>query len=415
MPEAGAILYVASQLPKRSETFVYREILALRAAGETVAVASVHPPERELGDPALDELAAGAVGIYGPGAARLLCDAALEKLAHPVRAIGTFLRALGDAATADDVRAPGRLKALMQAVAALALARRLRRGPVRIRHIHAHMAHVPATIAMYAARQLGVPFSFTGHAADLFRDRALLRVKLRRAAFVACISRWHRQFYQSLVPRDDAAYPVIRCAVDIAPLPPAPPPGDAGPPLILGTGRLVPKKGFDILLEALALVRGCGRVFRAIIAGDGPQAAALREQCARLGLADCVELPGAVSNRRALALLRSATIFALPCRVDAQGDRDGIPVVLMEAMAAGVPCISGDLPTIRELIADGVSGRLVEPNQIEPLAGALLQLLDNPARREALAAGARRRIDEEFSMPINIARLRRAFTPEPSP
>ena len=407
MADVPAILYIASQLPKRSETFVYRELLALRAAGRRVLAASVHPPERGLGDPRLDALAEEAIGIYGPGIVRLLADAAVESIAHPARAVGVLCRAHLDAWGQSDVRGLGILKVFGQALAALALARRIRGSGVS--HIHAHMAHVPATIAMYAARQLGIRFSFTGHAADIFRDRSLLKPKLERAAFVSCISEWHRGFYREIVARPDAEYPVIRCAVDTDDFTMGGGGSRSGVPLILGVGRLVPKKGFDLLLEALSRLRSAGRAFRAVIGGDGPEAAALKALRDARGLSDAVELPGALSNADVRRLLGEADVFVLPCRVDASGDKDGIPVVLMEAMACGVSCISGDLPAIRELIRDGESGRLVPPGDADALTSALEQLLGHDHVSVAFGKAGRCRVLAEFSTEVNTSRLLSAF------
>ena len=398
------LLYLSGQLPKRSETFVYRELLGLRAAGVTVLAATLHPPERNLGEPRLDALANESIPVYGAGPVRLLLDAAAETLRHPLRAVGTLSRALGDALSAEDLSASARLKVPGQALAALALAHRLRgRG---LTHFHAHFAHAPATVAMYTARQLGITFSFTGHAVDLFRDRALLKPKLQRARFVNCISNWHRAFYQQLVPRPDADYPVVRCGVDLAEFAPTEhTPGN--PPILLGVGRLVPKKGFDVLLEAAALLTAKGAAFRIRIAGDGPELERLTAQRARLGLTDRVELLGACSNPQVREFLRTTDLFVLPCQVDKEGDRDGIPVVLMEAMAAGVPVVSGDLPTLRELVIPGKTGELVPPGDPTALAACLASLLDNPSRRSALAQAGRRWVAEEFALDVNVQRIRK--------
>lgn len=406
MPAPGVILYIASQLPKRSETFVYREVLSLRAAGRRVLAASVHPPERDLGDPQLDALADEAVGIYGPGVGRMLLDAALEKWTHLPRALGTFWQALRDAWRNEDVRGLAKLKVIWQGLAALALARRIRK--LGVTHIHAHMAHVPATMAMYAARQLGIPFSFTGHAADLFRDRALLKPKLERAAFVSCISEWHREFYRTILPRPDDAYPVIRCGVDTGEFSVSAR-TEAVVPLILGVGRLVPKKGFDVLIQALAKLRAEGVAFRAVIGGDGPEAANLIAMRARHEMSDVIEMPGAMTNARVRAMLAGSGLFVLPCKIDASGDRDGIPVVLMEAMACGVPCVSGDLPAIRELVGHGHTGHLVQPGDAAALAESLKQILADSHLHAAMSAASRARIEEEFSSTVNTARLQLAF------
>jgi colanic acid/amylovoran biosynthesis glycosyltransferase len=398
----NAVLYLSSQLPKRSETFVYRELLALRGSGLTVRAATLHPPERDLGDARLDALAAEAIPVYGAGWGRLLADYLAERIAHPLRATRVMWGAWRDALAADDVRGKARLKAPVQALAGLALAHRVR--PLGIAHIHAHFAHAPAAVAMYAARQLGVPFSFTGHAVDLFRDRALLRIKLQRAAFVSCISEWHRDFYQTLVPRPAADYPVIRCGVDTDEFAPTPAAGRAEP-VLLGVGRLVPKKGFDLLIEAAARLRARGCPVRVRIAGGGPESDRLAARVREFGLAGSVELLGDQNNAAVRDLLREADVFVLPCRVSGDGDRDGIPVVLMEAMAAGLCVVSGDLPALRELVAHQRTGLLVSPGDLDMLVVNIEHLLKEPAQRAELSAAGRRRVEEEFSTRVNNHRI----------
>ena len=397
-----SILYISSLLPKRSETFVYRELFALRASGLDVRVATLHPPERDLGDPRLEALAAEAIPVYGAGFARLLLDYVAERLLHPLRSTAVMWRAWGDALAADDVTGRARLKVPVQALAGLALARRVRR--LGIAHLHAHFAHAPASVAMYAAQQLGVPFSFTGHAVDLFRDRALLRIKLKRAAFVSCISEWHRGFYWGLVPRSDADYPVIRCGVDTAEFVPAPS-AKRAEPILLGVGRLVPKKGFDLLIEAAARLRAQGCPCRVRIAGGGPEAERLATLVRERGLTGAVELLGDQSNAAVRNLLKEADVFVLPCRVSDDGDRDGIPVVLMEAMAAGVCVVSGDLPALRELVAHERTGLLVAPGNLDELVVNIEHLLKRPDRRAELSAGGRQRVEAEFSTRVNNVRI----------
>lgn len=400
---APAILYVGSRLPALSETFVTREVLGLRARGVPVAVASVHPPQRGLGDGALDGLAEEAVPVYGAGVGRLLADAGAELVSRPWRTLGTVALGVRDAVLGRDVAAAGRPKVLWQCLAGIALARRARaRG---IGHIHAHMAHVPTSIAMYAAGQLGVGFSFTGHAADLFRDRSLLSVKLRRARFAACISRWHRGFYRSVVDVSEDRLPLVRCGVE----PAGAPSEGADPRSVLAVGRLVPKKGFDVLLRAVALVREAGEPVRCTIVGDGPERERLHALARELGLGRAVAFTGALGNAVVRAMIPGHGLFVLPCRVDERGDRDGIPVVLMEAMAAGVCVVTGDLPSIRELVEHERTGLLTPPGEAKPLAGAILRLLENPGERAALAAAGQERVREEFSLDRNLDRLRGAF------
>jgi len=394
------ILYLSSVLPKRSETFVYKEVLGLQSLGLDVGVGSLYPPEKNLGEEALDRMAAGAETVYEAGTGQLLRDALSFSIRHPLRAFGVMARAKMDALFAADLKLRDRPKVVFQGLAALAFARRVEAH--RYTHLHVHMAHSAATIGMYAARALGIPFSFTGHAADLFRERCLLKQKLRRAAFVACISEWHRNWYQTICPRPATEYPVIRCGVTV---PAAPLPSRTAPTLaLLGLGRLVPKKGFDLLIEACRILSG--EAFACTIAGDGPEMPRLKELASGLP----VTFVGAVANRDVPALLAGADIFVLPCQIGKDGDRDGIPVVLMEAMAHGLCAVSGDLPTIRELIRNDESGCLVSPGDPQALAKCLLQLAKDPELRGKLARRGRQRVEEEFSSAKNLDRLVSVFT-----
>ena len=398
------ILYLSSVLPKRSETFVYKEVLGLQARGLDVRVASLYPPEMDLGEDDLDRMAAGAVTVYGSGIGQLLRDAAAFFLSHPALSTAVLTTAKMDALFAADLKWKDRPKVVFQGLAALALSRRIENRSWIPTHLHIHMAHSAATIGMYAARALGVPFSFTGHAADLFRERCLLKQKLRRAVFVACISEWHRDWYRTIYFRPDGDYPVIRCGVVV---PDDPVPIRSGPPLkLLGLGRLVPKKGFDVLIEACRLLVDEGIALDCTIAGDGPELPRLQSLAAGLP----IQFSGAVRNRDVPGLLRETDIFVLPCQISEDGDRDGIPVVLMEAMAEGVCAVSGDLPAIRELVRDGESGFLSPPGDPEALASRLRTLAIDPALRRDLARKGRLRVEEEFSTARNLDRLFKAFT-----
>lgn len=400
------ILYVASLLPSLSETFVYNELFALRARGIRVAAASVHSPARSHGDTRVDALVGEAIPVYGRGPLSLLADVFLEMMTRPVRAMGTVGHALFDALYAADVKLVRRLKIIWQVLAALALARRVR--PLGIVHIHAHMAHVPTTIAMYAARQLRISFSFTGHANDLFPQRVLLREKLTRASFVACISEWHRDFYRRIVDLGEERFPVVRCGVAV-PVLRCSERSNSGTSRILSVGRLVPKKGFDILVRAVAQLVAGGQRVRCHIIGGGPQHDALAALIRDLSLTEHVELAGPQNNATVWAALADTDLFVLPCRVDPTGDRDGIPVVLMEAMAAGVCVVSSDLPAIRELVQHEKTGLAVRPDDVGALVAVLQNLLDRPELRQRLARGGQRWVEVEFSREKNIDRLITAF------
>jgi glycosyltransferase involved in cell wall biosynthesis len=421
------ITYVAGVFPARSETFVYREVRALRQRGWNVTAVSLNePPDAGAADFA--DLNDHRLIVYGAGLGRTLRALMAEVFNHPLCTGQTFFAALADAiAPGEPTPLKARFKLIAQATAGIGLAGRLRDGGTR--HIHCHFAHAPTTLGMYAAMQLRVPFSFTGHANDLFQRRMLLTRKLERATFVACISRWHRDFYRQRVPADEAVYPIVRCGVDVqawnvkaedggwkmedgkkvaAPSSILHPPSSPlkGILHVLTVCRLVEKKGVDVLLRAMAdFGQSNHRSWRLTIAGDGPESVRLRQLAAELGVADQVEFLGAVDNERVRELLKSADLFVLACRTDAAGDRDGIPVVLTEAMASGVSVISGDLPAIHELVEPGVAGLLVNGGDVAALTEAITKLANNRPLRESLAAGGRAAVEREFALDLNITRL----------
>jgi biofilm PGA synthesis N-glycosyltransferase PgaC len=401
MQRAVPITFVAGMFPLRSETFVYREVRALRERGWDVCAVSLHdsPDESAAG---LGDFKHNRLTVYDSGAMQTLRGLGVELVEHPLKLLRTLGTAVVDAINPQEqTHWKDRLKLIGGAVAGIGLAGRL--GAQGTRHLHCHFAHAPTTVGMYAAMQLGIPFSFTGHANDLFQRRILLKKKLERAVFVACISRWHRELYRSIAPADDLVYPVVRCGVDVRSWTAEPPAQTNGQFHVLCIARLVEKKGIDLLLRALAKCEGLD--WHLNVAGDGPERARLGGLVEQLNIAARVEFLGAVSNDRVRELLAGADLFALPCRCDTVGDRDGIPVVLMEAMARGVPVISGDLPTVRELIEPDVSGVLVPSGDTDALAAAILKLAAEPATRIALAAAGRAKVERDFALDTNVAKL----------
>jgi glycosyltransferase involved in cell wall biosynthesis len=410
-PVTGTLVYLAPHFPGLHQTYVQREVRRLRARGWTIQPVGLNVSQ-DHDDRTVDDLRDGAWTLYERGAAALVPGVAAELLAHPVRGLRTLGMALRDAvAPGEPTAGRERVKAIGQAVVGLALARRLR--PLAVRHVHCHFAHAATTVGMYAASQLGVPFSFTGHANDLFQRRCLLRRKLQRAAFVGCISAWHRALYESVEPVPAGKYRMVRCGVEVEAWAPAETAarGPSEPMRIATVGRLVEKKGIDTLIEALPLLEARhGRRARLVVAGDGPLRGEWAALATRLGCADRVEWLGDVDNPRIRRLLSAeADVLALPCRTDANGDRDGIPVVLMEAMACGLPVVSGDLPAVRELVADGRTGLLVPGADPTALADALGRLAADPSLRNRLGAAGRDHVRAEFALDVNIDRLERAL------
>ncbi len=274
----------------------------------------------------------------------------------------------------------------------LALADWARRieGPVRF---HAQFASWEATAALVAARTSGAAFSFELHNAYTFvRGRALLRWKLRAADVVTAISNDARRRAIDLAPDVASRVRVVRCGLDLDDVPTR----ASGGPDVVAVGSLVPRKGHDMLISAIARAAANRPGLRATIVGEGPEHAALERRVRESGAP--VRLVGPLSEREAWALSASATIAVLACRTASDGDEDGVPVALMEAMAAGTPVISTPVGGIGELLEGGEAGVLVPERDPASLATAIERLLSDPALRERLSTRGRRAVAERHEL-----------------
>lgn len=301
-----------------------------------------------------------------------------------------------------------RVACLFHLLVACHWARSLRREPVHL--IHSQWAHSGGSIGMYGAWLLGAPFSFTGHAADLFRERVALEDKVRRADFIICISEFHRDFYKSLGARDEQLH-VVYCGIDPDHFTPRPKEEARGRPTsLISAGRLVEKKGFVYLIDACRILAGRGVDFRCTIAGSGPLEASLRRHVEGAGLADRVSLTGrAIKQEEIPDFMHGGDVYCLPCVWASDNDVDGLPQMIMEAMACAVPVVSTRLVGIPDLVADGESGLLVEPNEAGALADALQALIDDPARARRLGEAGRARVRERFDIRTCLAPLIEQF------
>lgn len=245
-----------------------------------------------------------------------------------------------------------------------------------IGHVHCQWAHTAATIGMHAAELLGVGFSFMGHANDIFVHRVGLEDKLRRARFILCISEYHRRFYLNL-GADPARLHVVYCGISLERF-------QRSSDLhlrsrrIVSVGRLVQKKGFDVLIRACGVLRDRGVEFECLIAGSGPLEDQLNRLIAEHHLQGYVEITGkAILQEEIPTLLRTARTFVLPCVEDDDGDMDGLPQVLIESMACGIPTVSTHLVGIPDLVRHEKNGLLVQTRSVIACANAIQALLED--------------------------------------
>lgn len=335
---------------------------------------------------------------------------ALSVARAAMRFRGRFLAALANGLIGRRESLRQRAAALFHLCVACDWALRLRSEPVSL--IHAQWVHSSGTIGMYAAWLLDRPFSFMGHAADLFRDRVALEDKVRRASFIACISTFHRDLFRRLGAREEQLE-IVYCGIDPDHFEYRPRVANPGRPLrIVSVGRLVEKKGFADLIRACRVLRERQVAFECTIAGSGPLLAELRELALREGVAAQVTLTGeAVDQDDLPALLHRADVFCLPCVWARDNDVDGLPQVLMEAMACGVAVVSTRLVGIPDLVIHEETGLLVEPHDVAAIADSLVRLRDDPDLCGSLVAAARAHVEAAFSaeralQPL-IARFRR--------
>lgn len=283
---------------------------------------------------------------------------------------------------------------------------------LEIDHLHAHFATWASDVACYTSALTGIPFSFTAHAKDIFHEevnKQHLAWKMARAHTVVTVSDFNRRYLNELLASFgkrgqierlyngidlDLFFPQIR---------------NPEPNLIVAVGRLVEKKGFDYLIHACHLLKQRGQSFTCIIVGDGEQRAELETCITEYGMQGDITLVGAMTQADVIALLRRATVFTLPCIVGRDGNRDGLPTVLLEAMALGVPVVSTRVTGIPEIIDDRQTGLLVEERDAEGLATALAELLQSPALRQQCSSGAQEKVTRQFNAAKNVKQLNACF------
>ncbi len=391
--------FLVSQFPEMHETFILREFLGFRNAGFDFEIYSykecrdeiVHPQTKDLIDrvhyaPRF-ELGSLAYWIARRplGCATAYVRHVAKRLTRPVdfvKANGVFIRSMAFAR-------------LME-----------QRG---IKHVHSHWASMPTTGAQIIAELLGTSFSFTAHAWDIFlTSRAELTSKIREASFVVTCTAYNRTYLHELGGEAREKVFLNYHGMDLEYFSPRPPRRD-GDHVILAIGRLVEQKGFEYLVEACSLLKEQGLRIRCVIVGDGPLRGKLEALIACRSLHGIVELEGKMTQAAIRDLFHSASAFVMPSVVASDGDRDGIPNVLLEALATGVPTISTNVSGIPEVVVNGVTGLLVPPRDERALTEALATVLRGEGDCEVWARNGRELILKHFDLDKNVGELIKLF------
>ncbi len=397
----GSVAFVLKGYPRLSETFIAQEILGLERRGLDILIISLrHPTDRHT-HPIHKEI--GAKVIYLP---EYLYQEPVRvwrgwrrarRLAGYRSARNCWLRDLMRDMTPNRIRRFGQ---------AMVLAAEL---PEAVRRLHAHFIHTPASVTRYAAGMRGLPWSCSAHAKDIWTLPAWEKAeKMADCTWITTCSGAAHSHLADLMPAEDRTrLCLIYHGLDFGRF--APPAerrdrGDAQPVVLLSVGRAVEKKGHDVLISALARLPA-ELDWRLIHIGGGPLLDRLKRDAQRQGVGGRIDWRGPEPQERVLAAYRSADLFVLACRVAGDGDRDGLPNVLLEAQSQGLACIASRVSAIPELIEDGVTGVLVPPDAPDALAAALESLITDPARRKTLGKAGERRVRTRFSCEDGIARI----------
>lgn len=387
--------YVVKRYPRFSETFIVNEILAHEAAGHPVEIFSLYPPNDAHFQDVLSRVRSRVTYVPGDGLRATDLWGALERVG---REVPGFWERLGEAGGSS----------AREVFQAAWLGRRVRE--LGITHLHAHFGTTSAAVARLAGRFAGIPYTFTAHAKDIYHeevDAADLRRKVADASAVITVS----DFNLAHLRREFGAAAGRVCRVynglHLDRFPYRDP--SARDRTVVSVGRLIEKKGFDVLIAAVQRLRADGVEFACEIIGSGEKEGELREQIVQSGLTGIVRMVGALPQGEVIRRVGAASVFAAPCVVGRDGNADGMPTVLLEAMALGTPCVGTDVTGIPELIRNEETGLLVAQRDSAGLADALRRLLDGPDLRRSLAERARALVEAEFDIHRNAGRLRTIF------
>ena len=393
--------YLVSQYPALSHTFVLREVLSLRRLGIDVCVVSVHECDRPIGELSRDEAAEAqrTFSVMGAGATHALLANLHVLLRHPIGYLGGLLYAWALS------RGAPRLLVMYTAYFLEAVVAGDHFERHRVTDVHTHFS---STVLLILARIFRVRYSLTAHGSGEFVDVVgfHLAEKVAGATFVATVSQYGMsQVMNASDPTHWHKIVSLPLGVDVDAFRPLPSSQrDSSEPFrLLSVGRLSAPKGYPVLIEAVMLLRARRRNVRLTLVGEGPERGALENLITLRRLGDAVRLAGACNHERVVGYYESSEAFVLSSFLE------GVPVVLMEAMAMGLPCVATWITGIPELIDSGSEGLLVPPASASAIADAVERLIDDPAAARRLGSAARRKVVAKYHLERNVERLAEEF------
>ncbi|MGA8044899.1 MAG: glycosyltransferase [Dermatophilaceae bacterium] len=404
---ARRVIYLTRSWPRLSQTFIVGEVLALERLGADLEIFALEPSGEALRQPQVDRVRATVTYLEGSVRVRDHLSVAARS---PRRYAATAAFALRNPDLSSGYATATSWQCFRYAVHIAAHVARLRRAGESVSHVHAHFAHDPALVALFLHRLTGLPYSVTAHARDLYQiPQRSLRERACAATDVLTCCQANLEYLGAELDAGSAAKArVIHHGVDLKQFVPAPPAARESGVRILSVGRLVEKKGFPDLLRACALV-AADHPFTLTIYGDGPLREELERLRAELGLVEVVELAGERDSSVIVDAMRSADLFAIAPYVTPDGDRDGVPNVIVEALASGLPVVSTDVGGVAEAVRHGHNGYLSAPHDIAALAGHIKELVADAGLRRRMGAAARSTAEEHFDVDRAAAELVRVF------
>jgi glycosyltransferase involved in cell wall biosynthesis len=407
------IAYLVKTYPRLSETFVLNEILGLERLGVDLRIFSLKRPDNGAVHPDVAKVRASVEYVPSLGPDYHLRDIVALVLCHLLLAFVRPWRYVAAVRFHFFKTGKSRLKDFLQAGY---LARALRKE--NFENLHVHFANVPATVAEVVQRFIGIRYTLTAHAKDIYLTPAdELARKIRSAECVLTCTAYNQRYLAHLAAGDTPvrlAYHGIDVSRFVSRTGAAAKAGD-GPPMILSVGRFCEKKGFKYLILACALLKERGHRFQCQIVGYGELQKELERMVSTVGLQGWVTFPGTMTQDQLAALYPQASMFVLPCQLTEDGDRDGIPNVLIEAMACGLPVVSTDISGISELVSNGEDGFLVGQKNAVALADAMELLLARPELCSRLSKNAANAVQQTFTLEASAQGVREilyaAFAP----
>jgi glycosyltransferase involved in cell wall biosynthesis len=416
----GPVIYLVRSWPTLSQTFILNEVLALERRGVELLVISMVRSADEVVQPQVSDVRARVSYLDQQRGWRHQASAHCAVLSHaPLRYARTLRFARRNPQLSTGYATSSTMGCFRNAVQVAATVIRLDRGGSRPRALHAHFAHDPALVALLVRRLTGLPYSFTAHARDLVQIpvASLIARSIESTAIVTCCAA-NADYIESTVPAEcRAPVRVIRHGVDLDVFRP-----DAGgaqsmpgcvTPGLVSVGRLVEKKGYSDLLRALSGLKRSGHVFECRIYGDGPARSTLVALRDRLDLSAEVEFAGERGRDEIIKRLHDAGLFLLTPILARNGDRDGIPNVLVEAMACGLPVVTTSVGGITELVEHGVNGLLTDPGDVADIERQVARLLQDPQLRRDLGVAARRTVESRYDVDAAAREMEAVFRTSP--